>query len=718
MNPATRKVVSGDDGKPRLPGSLNFNRRLSQWLTVRADGIIEVRSGKVEIGQGLYTALAQIVAGELEVAPTRLRMIAPSTGTSPNEAVTSGSLSVQESGTALRFAAAEARALFLAEAARRRGIDAARLTVVDGEFLADGASTGISYWTLADCGLLERGASGSVVPKPATLDAPGAALERLDIPDKVFGHARFIHDMAFPDMLHGAVLRPPSPAARLIDLDTGAARAIADVVEIVRDGSFVGVVAGSARAAAAALAVLAGAARWEESASLPPADGLADWLRAQPVDTTITDERGGPQASAARTVTATYNRPYLAHASLAPSCALALWHVDDAKVVVEVWTHSQGIYNLRADLALALDLTAERIVVHHAEGAGCYGHNGADDVAYDAVLLARASPGRVVRVQWSRADELTWSPFGPAMTISIEADFDEGGELVGWRHDVWSNGHGTRPGRAKTPALLAAWHLEKPFERLIATNAVLAAGGGAERNAVPGYDFPSWRITNHRVLAMPLRVSALRSLGAFANVFAIESFIDDLAHAASTDPLDWRLAWLAEPRARAVLERAAAMAGWRARVRVEYHGFGLAFARYKNTGAWCAVVAHIEAEREIRVRDLWIAVDCGRAVNPDGIANQIEGGAVQAVSWTLKEAVRFDRTRVTGATWEDYPILRFSEVPRVAVEIITDPGHASVGAGEAAHGPTAAAIANAVRDALGVRVRDLPITAERIAVAE
>ena len=718
MNSATRQVVPDGDGKPRLPGSLNVNRRLSQWLAVRADGVVEVRSGKVEIGQGLYTALAQIVAGELEVAPARLRMIAPSTGASPNEAVTSGSLSVQESGTALRFAAAEARALFLAEAALRRGIDVACLTVVDGEFLADGAPTGISYWTLADCGLLEREASGAVAPKPATLDAGGAALLRLDIPDKVFGHARFIHDMAFPDMLHGAVLRPVSPAARLIDLDEGAARAVAGVVEIVRDGSFVGVVAGSAYGAGAALSVLAKSARWEESATLPPVDALADWLRAQPVESTITDERGGPQGASARTVTATYNRPYLAHASLAPSCALALWHGADAQVVAQVWTHSQGIYNLRTDLALALGLTAERIVVHHAEGAGCYGHNGADDVAFDALLLARAAPGRVVRVQWSRVDELTWSPFGPAMTIRIEADLDEVGALVGWRHDVWSNGHGTRPGRAKTPALFAAWHLEKPFERLIATNAVLAAGGGAERNAVPSYDFPAWRIANHRVLSMPLRVSALRSLGAFANVFAIESFVDDLAHAAATDPLDWRLAWLIEPRARAVLERAAAMAGWHGRVRAENHGFGMGFARYKNTGAWCAVIARIEAEREIRVRDLWIAVDCGRAVNPDGIINQIEGGAVQAVSWTLKEAVRFDRTRVTGDSWEHYPILRFSEVPRVAVQIISDPGHASAGAGEAAHGPTAAAIANAVRDALGVRVRDLPITAERIAAAE
>ena len=388
-----------------------------------------------------------------------------------------------------------------------------------------------------------------------------------------------------------------------------------------------------------------------------------------------------------------------------------------ADAQIDLWTHSQGIYNLRTDLALALVLPAERIVVHHVEGAGCYGHNGADDAAFDAALLARAVPGRAVRVQWTRADELAWSPFGPAMAIEIEAGLDVHGKVVQWRHDVWSNGHGTRPGRAKTPALLAAWHLENAFERLIATNAAPAAGGGAERNAVPAYAFPAWQITSHRLLTMPLRTSALRSLGAFANVFALESFVDDLARAAGADGLEWRLAYLQDPRARAVLDAVAADAGWRTRQAVENWGYGIAFARYKSVGAYCAVVAQVEAEREIRVRRLWIAVDAGHAINPDGVANQIEGGAIQATSWTLKEAVRFDRTRVLSDAWETYPILRFSEVPQVEVKIISDPDTPSCGAGEAAHGPTAAAIANAVRDALGVRVRDLPITPERIAAA-
>ena len=479
----------------------------------------------------------------------------------------------------------------------------------------------------------------------------------------------------------------------------------------MRDGSFVGVLARTERGARDALAVLAAGATWHEPESLPDERDLAGWLKAQPCESAEIDVRRGAAAGqVARTLRATYSRPYLAHASLAPSCALAQFEGDR----LSVWSHSQGIYNLRTDLALAFGLPVAAVVVRHVEGAGCYGHNGADDVAFDAARLAQAAGGRPVRVQWSRRDELAWAPFGAAMVVDLEADLDAGGSVVGWRHAVWSNGHSSRPGRAKTPALLGSWHLGVPFARPPAINPPVAAGGGAERNAIPLYAFPAWTIVNHRVLAAPLRTSALRSLGAHANVFAIESFVDELADATGVDPLSFRLRHLDDPRARAVVERAAAQARWHDWRRREGSGHGIAFARYKNSGAYCAVVAEVEAGREIRVRRLVVAVDVGLVVNPDGVANQIEGGAVQAASWTLKEAVRFDRTRVTSDSWERYPILRFSEVPDVDVQIVARPDCPAVGAGEAPMGPTAAAIGNAVFDALGVRVRDLPITAERI----
>jgi CO/xanthine dehydrogenase Mo-binding subunit len=358
----------------------------------------------------------------------------------------------------------------------------------------------------------------------------------------------------------------------------------------------------------------------------------------------------------------------------------------------------------------------DAIVVRHAEGAGCYGHNGADDVALDAALLARGAGSRPVRVQWMRDDEFCWSPCGPAMALDLRASLDAEGNVIAWEHDLWSNGHSSRPGRSDQPALLASWHLSKPHERPPAINMPLPAGA-ADRNAIPLYDFPNQRVVNHYVREMPVRTSALRSLGAYANVFAIESFMDELAQAANADPVAFRLRHLGDSRARGVIEAAARRAGWSAWAPNEGRGHGIGFAKYKNLGAYCAVVAEVEVGHEVRVNRLILAVDVGLVINPDGVRNQIEGGAIQSTSWTLKEQLKLGEHGVASIGWEDYPILKFTDVPAVEIELIDRPELPSVGAGEAAQGPTAAAIANAVENALGVRVRDLPLTPERIVAA-
>jgi CO/xanthine dehydrogenase Mo-binding subunit len=512
-------------------------------------------------------------------------------------------------------------------------------------------------------------------------------------------------------MLHGRVLRSEMPAATLIDIKEDSARAIAELVAIVRDGNFAGVVCETEDSAETALRDLRKGATWSPGETLPDENGLAEWLKSQPVELTLIDKKSTAQTDQRkRTIRRQYTRPYLAHASIAPSCAMAQWTGDR----VHVWTHSQGVYFLRADLALVLNLPVENIMVEHMEGAGCYGHNAADDVALDAVLLAKAAPGRPIRVQWSRADEMSHAPFGAAMAIELEADLNAQDEIVEWRHSIWSNGHTARPGRAAQPALLAATELASPFPRYIATNPPQANGGGADRNSVPLYDFPAWQIRCNRLLTMPIRTSALRTLGAQGNVFAIESFIDELADERGEDPVAFRLRHLSDARAQAVIRSVAKRVKWKPD-KSTGRGYGLGFARYKNAGAYCAVIA--EVEEDISVRRLTIAVDVGEAINPDGVINQIEGGAIQATSWVLKERVRFDRQRITSNTWTDYPILRFSEVPEVQVELIQRPDSEPLGAGEAAHGPVTAAIANAVFDALGVRVRNLPITRDSLIAA-
>ncbi|MFC7701880.1 molybdopterin cofactor-binding domain-containing protein [Bradyrhizobium sp. GCM10028915] len=699
---------------PTLPVSLAANPKLSSWVKLIGEGRVAISPGKVEIGQGIVTALAQIAADELDVDIGRIEMIRASTAASPNEGVTSGSLSIQQSGRALRHACAEVRQRFLAAASERLGVDASLLEIDDGTISGPG-NVRTSYWELAGDVSLDRDANAGATAKiVAKRTVAGHSVQRFDIPDKVLARARFIHDCPLPDLLHGRVLRPDISGARLIALDETAARAVPGLVAIVRDGGFSGVVADSEAAAEAALKALRKGGTWSAGEPLPDENDLAGFLKSQPVETTVIDVRttAATIKEAARTLRRQYIRPYIAHASIAPSCAMAQWNGDR----VHVWTHSQGVYLLRADLAIVLELPPENIVVEHMEGAGCYGHNAADDVALDAVLLAKAAGGRPVRVQWSRHDEMSYAPFGAAMAIEIEADLNADNEIVGWRHAIWSNGHAARPGRAAQPALLAATEITNPYPRLISTNPPPANGGGGDRNSVPLYDLKAWTVTSHRLLTMPVRTSALRTLGGQGNVFAIESLLDEVAALRGEDPIAFRLRHLRDERAKDVIRAAARRAQWKPEKQAGI-GHGAGFARYKNTGAYCAAIAEVEGTEDIRVKRLTLAVDVGEAINPDGVINQIEGGAIQATSWVLKERVRFDRTRVTSTSWTDYPILTFSEVPMVDVEIVQRPEIEPVGAGEAAHGPVTAAIANAVYDCLGVRVRDLPITRDKIIAA-
>jgi len=699
----------------KIPFSLATNKRLDRWVKIGTDGAVTIYTGKVEIGQGIVSAMAQMAADELDVGLERVRMVAVNTTESPDEGVTSGSKSVEEGGTALRYACAEVRDLLLQTAAGKLGATLESLTVDDGTIRVRGRDETLTYWQLAPQIDFAREATGDVLPKPsAALRIVGRDTPRRDIPAKLFG-AAYVHDLELPGMLHARVVRPPSYRARLTSLNDSAARALPGVVEVVREGSFLGVLAVREEQAIKAAAVLARGAQWQEQADLPDVDDLPGFLTSAPTDDEVLSEKTGTKGAEVSTLTASYSRPYLAHASIGPSCAVACWNANGT---LEVWSHCQGPYPLRDEIAKILKLAKNDIIVRHMEGAGCYGHNGADDVAFDAVLLARAVPGRPVRLQWMREDEFGWEPFGPAMVVRMQGSIDRQGNIVDWRQDHYTNKHVCRPGRHPNPGLLAAWHLDQGHEPPPTIDLPLSAGGGSQRNALPGYDFPNQRVVNHTLQAMPVRISTLRALGAYINVFAIESMLDELALAAGLDPVEFRLRHQRDPRARAVIEAAARAANWQPRAKGDgQRGMGIGYARYKGFGNYVAVVAEVAIDRAVRVTRAWTALDCGRIVSPDGIRNQAEGGIVQAASWTLKERVRFDRTRITTRTWEDYPILTFAEAPRVETVLLDQPDEPSVGVGEGMAGPTVAAIGNAVANALGVRVRDLPFTPERIVAA-
>lgn len=693
------------------------NLDLDTRIRVDADETITVFTGKVELGQGLRTALARIAAEELDVALHRIRVETADSARGPDEYMTVGSQSMPAAGTALRGAAAEARAVLLELAAQRLGAPAAELTVDDGRVSHGGVST--TYWELLGGRRFERQLSGTATPKPPDqhriVGRPGP---RLDLEGIVTGTTRFVQDLTRPGMLHARVVRPPSPAARLESLPDDALPG----VDVVRDGSFVGVLAEREEDAVRARELLRARTRWSETPTLPPQGRLHEWLREQPsldfrvVDGfAIEDEPVEPHEPLPGAIEATYTRPYVMHGSIGPSAALAQW--EDERLTV--WTHSQGIPVLRVSLAEALAISPDDVRLVHVPGSGCYGHNGADDAVLDAALLARTVPGRPVLLKWMRDDEHQWEPYGAAMVVQTSAALDESGRIADWSLETWSGTHVARPFPAgERSALLAAWHREQPMERP-AVRPSLAFHGGVHRNADPLYTLPRRRIVKHLVETSPLRTSSTRALGAYANVFAIESTIDDLAHGAGLDPIEFRLAHLDDPRARAVVEAAAERAGWGAPTG-DGRGRGIGFARYKNLYTYAAVIVELTVDdetAEIRVERATIAADAGEIVDPDGLANQLEGGVVQSASWTLKEQVSFDDTRVTSVDWETYPILTFLDAFETDTVLVDRPGEPFLGAGEAAAGPTAGAIANAIYDAVGLRLRDIPFVPERLRAA-
>ena len=775
-------LAQGVDAAPRLPGSLNTNRELSAWLRVNSDGTVTVFTGKVELGQGIASALSQIAAEELDVTYGRINMVTADTSRTPDEGVTAGSQSIEQSGTAIRFACAEARQILLAAAAEKLGVGADTLSVADGTVSAPGGKQ-TTYWAVTTDAMLRREATARPKPKAtAEYRLVGQSLGRRDMPQKFTGGAAYLQDLRLPGMLHARVVRPPVPGAELVSVDTAAARALPGVIKVVRDGSFLAVVCEREEQAINARLALRERAVWSQP-ELPstldaPFERAGSELRA--LDSVVY-ERVAPGAPAVtRQIEARYTRAFQLHASIGPSCAVAQ-SVEDK---LTIWTHSQGVFPLRNDIARALGLALTSVVCIHMEGAGCYGHNGADDVAFDAALLARAIPGRPVRVQWMRDDEFMWEPFGSAMQLTMRAGLDAGGNVVDWHHELWSYPHSRRPGGREGVNLLAAAYLSKPWAPTFPADLPLP-NGGSDRNAIPLYDFPNQKILKHYVPEAPLRTSSLRSLGAYANVFGIESLMDEAAVAAGVDPVEFRLRHLRDERARGVIKAVAKRSGWRAgspgdggrgdnrtlggdggrgdqktlggddgrgdnkTLGVDgsrgdnemlggdggrgdnktpggdggrgddktLRGRGIAFARYKNHACYCAVVVEVEVDRVsggVRVTHAWAAVDAGMVVNPDGVRNQIEGGLIQSTSWTLKEALKVDRAGVQTRSWGDYPILRFSEVPVVDIELIQRPGDDSLGVGEGAQGPTGAAIANAFAAATGRRLRDIPFGPDRV----
>ena len=677
---------------------------ISDWLDFSTSGRVRARTGKVELGQGIDLALRSIVADALSVEMGRIDLVAGDTRESPNENYTAGSMSVELGGVSLRVAANAARARLLGRAGELLQADAADLEVVDGSI----EGTGLDYWGLAaevslTCPVMDwHGAEGMKRRSaPATALVEGA---RARIRARLTGGA-FIQDLNLPEMVHGRVLSLPNAQARLVALDTDAIAALPGVIDVYRNGSFVGVITSSETEAIAAIAKAENLAEWQ----MPERDARTarDMLnKPEPVEIMAGEETNA--ATDAPTITAKVTRPFLAHASIGTCCAIALW--NDGKLLI--WTHAQGSHPLRAGLSAALELPPESIEVVHVPGAGCYGHNGADDAAFEAALLARATPGRPVRLLWSRADELTRGWMASAMSTEVAVSVDNTGTISAMSVDVLSAPHQNRPGPGK-PNFSSGPLLEPPVPHAPPSEPPPSNGGGSERNGVPPYSIPAIRVARRLVIDQPIRTSAMRALGAFNNVTAIELAMDVAAEAAGSDPLSFRLKHLDDPRAKAVLERVADLANFSTDAG-ETRAMGLGVSRYKNKAGYCAVCVEIEADLLLRATRLWAVADVGEAIDPEGVLAQVEGGAIQALSWSLKEEMPIEDGAPAAFEWESYPILRFSEIPETHMELLSDPAHPPLGAGEIAQGPTGAAVATAVRRIFGIDTIAFPLTFDRL----
>jgi nicotinate dehydrogenase subunit B len=692
-NPAQSASVFNE-----LPESLKRHPNINSWLEVLANGNIRVFTGKMELGQGIRTAIAQVAAEELDMNIAQVEIVLADTSRTPDEGYTAGSGSMEQSAMAVRYAAAAAREKLLQLASSKMNISPAGLSVSNGTVHSRDGKRKMNFSNILNGRqVTDKVGTDVKLKSKADYQLVGKAIPRDDIRQMTRGSYEYVHDLRFPGMVHARVVRPPSYGASLESVDESYVKKNADVIKIVREGSFVGVIAKEEYAAMKAQQALRWSCKWSADVFKGYTEQIPAYLEQLPASNEKVHEQGRIPAESFQH-SAKYFKPYIMHGSIGPSCAVA--HFKDGNL--HLWTHSQGVFPLREAVSRMVGIDEERIRITGVPGSGCYGHNGADDVAAEAALLAISFPGVHVRLQWTREDEHLWEPYGSAMIMQVSANM-QNGLITEWVYSVRSDNHSTRPG-GKANNLLPSRYLDRGFDAPSG-----GYSGGAYRNSQPYYRIPNQQVSAH-LFRGPLRVSALRSLGAYGNIFAIESFMDELAAASKQDPFLFRLNHLEDPRALEVVKKLRELVTNAETTKGE--GIGIAFSRYKNSAAYCAVAAQVSVDkktRKVKVKKMWAVIDAGEVINLDGVINQTEGGMIQAASWTLMEQVQFAGNKVTSDGWGTYPIMRFSDVPEVYVEVIPRPEEEVLGAGEAAQGPAGAAIANAVYRASGIRMRDLPL---------
>ncbi|MCB4786671.1 molybdopterin-dependent oxidoreductase [Delftia sp. Lp-1] len=698
--------------------------RVSSFIAIGADGSVTAYHGHVDLGTGIRTSLAQLVADELDVEFERITMVLGHTGRTPNQGPTIASNTIQVDAIPMRKAAAQVRQLLLGLAAEKLQQPVSALTTSKGAVVAKGGRR-IGYGELAQGQDLNIALDKEVPLRTGGFNYIGKSVQRVDIPAKVLGALAYVHDVRVPGMLHGRVVRPPYGGADasaplgsgLISVNEQSVAHLPGIVKVVVQGDFVGIVAEREEQAIAAMRQLE--VKWKDWAGVPDLslNAMHDTLvKHEKTDRMLREDAGIDEAfsGAKKVIEADYVWPYHLHASIGPSCAVA----EVSASQIQVWTGSQNPHDVRKDIATLTGMAADQINVTRLEASGCYGRNCADDVASDAVLLSQAV-GRPVRVQLMREQEAAWEPKGTGQLIRVRGGLDENHAVLGYELKTCYPSNDA----AALALILTGKVPNKPK--------VLQMG---DRTAIPQYEYPKMRVVSQDAAPI-VRASWMRGVSALPNVFAHECWIDECAYLAGEDPLAYRLRYLKDPRAVALTHAAHKQAGWQdgpahrnpapADQRL-VKGRGFAYARYYHSkfpgygAAWATWICDVTVDREtgvIKVDKVFVAHDCGEMVNPAGVRHQVHGNIIQSTSRVLKEYVTFDSKGVTSLDWGGYPILRFDELPEIDVQLVERPGEDPMGAGESASVPSAAAVSNAVFDATGVRLREVPFTPARVLAA-
>ena len=687
--------------------------RVDGFVAIDGKGMVTVYSGKVDLGTGTDTALTQMAAEELGVPMSRVKLVTGDTLLTPDQGPTFGSLTIQNGGMQIRQACATAREALLDDAARKLGVAKTSLVLKDGVISAGASGKRVAYGELVG----DRRLALKLDPKaptkdPSTYTIVGKPVARLDIPEKVTGRFTYMQDFKVPGMLHARVVRPAAMEASLQSFNDAECKKIPGYVSAVRKGNFLGVVAQNEWAAIkAARAVQASWSSWQ---GLPDKAKLWDYVRNTKVVKVEPFQSVGNTApglaGAAKTVKATYDFAVHTHGSIGPSCAIA--EIKDGKLTV--WTASQATHLLRKQLAQMFDMTELNVRCIYVEGSGCYGRNGHEDAAADAALIAK-EVGKPVRVQWSRADEHGWDPKGPPTLLDYRGALDASGNIAAWESEVFIP---DRPVPFAGVTLVAADLANLPRNP--------AHPGNIHQSLAIPYALPNIKATAHWLAETPFRPSWIRTPGRMQNTYGNECFLDELAAAAGVDPLEYRIRNLKDPRGLECLERLRKLANWTPRTKPTggsgetAKGRGVSYIKYELVRTYVGVVADVEVNRrtgKIRVERFHVAHDCGQIINPDGLRNQIDGNVIQTVSRTLIEDLQWNRSTVTSLDWETYPILRFPDVPEIRYDLIDRPKERPWGVGEPTAAVVPSAISNAVYDAVGIRMRSVPFTPDKVLAA-